>query len=197
MRKFLLLLGLCSSGAMGTNEYAVNAHESQVRFTAVQQGAEFQGRFERFEARIVFDPADLANSHIEGAIDLVSVNTMNRERDGYLLGEEWFNVELWPKATFVTERIEEIGEGSYAAVGKLSLRDITRDVRMNFTFRHGDDPAGGGARLQGTMTLNRLDFGIGQGEWRDTQWVGAEVVVEVDLSLSAGNQESSANGNDD
>ena len=57
----------------------------------------------------------------------------------------------------------------------------TRDVTFSFEFSPGasEDEA----RLQGYMDIQRLDFGIGQGEWRNTDWVGNDVRIEVALSL--------------
>jgi polyisoprenoid-binding protein YceI len=34
----------------------------------------------------------------------------------------------------------------------------------------------------GEISLNRLDFGIGQGEWKDTQAVGNPVKVRVSVT---------------
>ena len=39
-------------------------------------------------------------------------------------------------------------------------------------------------RWLGEARLSRLAFGVGQGEWQDTQWVGDEVTVRFDLLLS-------------
>jgi polyisoprenoid-binding protein YceI len=70
-------------------------------------------------------------------------------------------------------------------VGKLTVRDVTRDLRVPFTFTASND----GGRIAGSMTgqviIKRLDFGVGQGEWKSTEWVGDEVAVSFALRLVA------------
>jgi polyisoprenoid-binding protein YceI len=63
--------------------------------------------------------------------------------------------------------------------GKLTLRNVTRDVPITFTF----DAKGSQALLKGSAALKRLDFGVGQGEWKDTSSVGNEVSVQFALTL--------------
>jgi polyisoprenoid-binding protein YceI len=58
---------------------------------------------------------------------------------------------------------------------------VTRDVRLRFTFKPGAD--GRTAVLAGGTTVQRLDYGVGQGEWTDTQWVGNEVRIRFELHL--------------
>ena len=57
---------------------------------------------------------------------------------------------------------------------------MTRPVSVRFDLEPGPD----GSRLTGATTLRRLDFGVGQGEWAATQWVGGDVTVRFDLRLS-------------
>ena len=39
------------------------------------------------------------------------------------------------------------------------------------------------ARLDGTLTIKRLDFGLGQGQWAATGTVANDVNVQIRLSL--------------
>ena len=70
----------------------------------------------------------------------------------------------------------------FEAQGKLTIRDVTRPVRLPFTFVVAAD--GRTARLSGGTTIQRLDFGVGQGEWNDTTWVGNAVDIHFDLALT-------------
>jgi polyisoprenoid-binding protein YceI len=38
--------------------------------------------------------------------------------------------------------------------------------------------------MSGTARLKRLDFGLGRGEWASTEWVGDDVDIRFELSLS-------------
>ena len=43
--------------------------------------------------------------------------------------------------------------------------------------------AGNGCELSGEVTIKRLDFGVGQGEWQSTEWVGNEVKLQYKVPL--------------
>lgn len=153
---------------------------SSLSFTAVQQGAKFESHFERFTAQVSFDPATPEAGSITSRIDLGSVDTGNPERDEVLKGAEWFNQGKWPEAVFTAGRIVRDGD-RFRASGTLRLRDITAPVI--FSFRWTPPAAALPARLEGSATLERLAFGVGQGEWRDTAYVGNRVDVRVDIQL--------------
>ena len=46
-------------------------------------------------------------------------------------------------------------------------------------------PAGRTARLTGATTIQRLLFGVGQGEWRGTEWLDDAVRVEFSVALES------------
>lgn len=161
-------------------DYELDAAGSALTFTAVQQGAKFESRFDRFTAEVHFDPATPEAGSIASRIDLGSVDTGNPERDEVLRGADWFNEGRWPRAVFTTGRIVRDGDG-YRADGTLTLRDVSAPVSLRFRWTPASP--GQAARLVGTATLERLAFGVGQGEWRDTAYVGNRVDVQVDIRL--------------
>jgi polyisoprenoid-binding protein YceI len=183
MRTRVAILALTSlafvSLALAAVQWSLQPRDSTLTFTAVQAGAKFESRFDKFTADIRFDPQDLASGRFDVRIDLNSVDTGDSERDDTLKGPDLFNVQKWPTARYVTESFTSKGNGKYVANGKLTLRDVTREVPIEFTFEPRDPQAW----LKGTATLRRLDFGVGQGEWRDTQNVGNEVQVRFALLL--------------
>ena len=161
-------------------EYVMDVVRSKLTFTAIQQGAEFEGGFGGFAAEVEFDPQQLERSVIRGTVDLATIDTKNPDRDLYLKNEEWFNVPVWPTAVFETNAIREDGS-QYLADASLRLRHITGPVQMRFSFEPLD---GDQRRLTGPVELTRLDFGVGQGDWRDTTWVGNPVTITIDLYLT-------------
>lgn len=175
----LLACALLATGAQA-GDFRMEPADSQLRFRAVAEKAAFEGRFTRFDSTARFDPADLPGSRIEATVDTGSVNTANSQRDELLVGADWFASSRWPRARFVTRRIEAVEDG-YRAEAELTLRDRTRPVVMDFRWQ----PLGDGARLRGTVQLRRLDFDVGTGEWRDTKSVADGVTVEVDVRYVA------------
>jgi hypothetical protein len=58
---------------------------------------------------------------------------------------------------------------------------VTREIALPFRFETAAD--GRTATPSGNAAIRRLEFVMGQGEWRDTQWLGDEVEVRFELAL--------------
>jgi len=185
-RPSLRLLGLAATllaagAAHGATAWVADTAASRLGFTGTLAGGSFDGRFHRFEPDIVFDPSDLAGSRFRVTVETGSADTQDADRDAILKGPEFFAVERWPAARFEATRFVTVGDGRYEARGRLTIREVTRDVALPFSFKPSVD--GRTATLSGGTGIRRLDFGVGQGEWRDTEWVGDEVTIRFDLLL--------------
>lgn len=165
--------------AFAATQWSMQPKESKLTFVGVQAGAQFEGGFDKFTADIRFDANDLATSRFDVKIDTASVNTQDAERDDTLKSADLFDAKRFPTARYVADKFTAKGGNKYSATGKLTLRDVTKDVPIEFTFESKD----GGAWLKGTAKIKRLDFGVGQGEWKDTSTVGNDVQVRFALRL--------------
>lgn len=172
-------LALVACPATAATSWRVDAAASRLTFTATQAGARFTGRFARFDADIDFDGADLPGSHFEVRIATGSADTQDEQRDTILRGPDFFWSDAHPQALFVAESFSA-ENGGWTTVGTLTLRGVTRRVPLRFRFSHLPD---GSAQLEGSTTIGRLDFGVGQGEWSGTRWVGSAVEVGFTLRL--------------
>ena len=105
---------------------------------------------------------------------------MTPERDEILKAADWFGVSQWPEATFVANKIVRATDG-YSAKGTLALRGVSRPVTLSFRWTPAAD--GKPARLNGGADVLRLAFGVGQGDWQDTAYVGNPVAIQVDIRL--------------
>jgi len=175
----LALLLAVGTDARSAEHWQLDA-DSRLAFEAIQQGAAFEGRFETFAADIEFSPDDLANSHWQVTVDTGSVNTEYSDRDEVLRDEPFFGVMRWPEARFEADQFRELGGDVYEASGRLTLRDQTHPLKFQFTFAR----SGTTAQLDGEVVVSRLEFGVGQGEWSDTTWIGADVTVRFDVRLT-------------
>ena len=63
----------------------------------------------------------------------------NRDVDFLMKGPNFLEVQKFPEARFVSSSISVSGE-RYEARGKLTIRDVTRDVVLPFTLTIVDDP---------------------------------------------------------
>jgi cytochrome b561/polyisoprenoid-binding protein YceI len=151
------------AASQGVSAWTVNAASSSIGFGYTYEdengASNFNGRFSRWRADIRFDPANLEQSSAIVQIDLGSASTGVAVHDGALPGADWFNVAAFPNATFRTTRIRARGEGRYEARGDLTIRGETRSVDLPFTLTIDGDRA----RMNGSTTIDRRDFGIGEG----------------------------------
>jgi polyisoprenoid-binding protein YceI len=178
----LALLALAAlSGGLPAQGAAGPAAAGSLGFEAVQAGARFAGRFTQFMARVDFDPTAPAACRFEVTIDTASADTGESQRDELLKGEDFFWSQRYPSAVYRGAGCRR-AEPGFALDGELTLRGVTRPVTLVFS----PSGAGAGRRLAGTATIERLDFGVGQGEWAATEWVGGEVTVRFDVPLPEG-----------
>jgi polyisoprenoid-binding protein YceI len=173
-----VLISAAATAADNVASYSADAQQSRLEFTGVQAGAEFKGLFHKFTASVEFAPDALAGSHIDVQIDMNSVDSMDKDRDTTMRGKDIFDVAHMPAAHYVTKTITKTAAG-FSAVGALTLHGVTKDVPIDFQFT----PGAGGAKLAGSAKLNRLDFGVGQGDWKSTEWVGDAVKISFSLVL--------------
>lgn len=185
--KIVLVLGcLFLTGAARAADpvtaWVIDHEQSHLTFEATQMKAPFTGIFKKFDGEILFDPARLEDSSVSIRIDMASVDTKSADRDVNLPTAPWFFIESFPESKFEAAKFEKTAENAYVAHGNLTIRNVTLPVELPFTLEIATDPAGGQtAKMQGELTLQRLDYGIGTGEWKDTESVGNAVVVKVSL----------------
>ena len=179
MKRVALLLALALPFTAGATDYAVQPAASTLSFSGTFQGEVFHGHFGQWTATISYDAAALASSKLDVEVQLASVKTGDKDRDGALPGSDFFNVAKFPKAHFVSTSFHQNG-AKVVAEGKLTLRGVTRPVSLDVTFK----PQGNGATLDVTGTIERLDFGVGGGDYVDTSVIGADVKITAHLQLA-------------
>jgi polyisoprenoid-binding protein YceI len=141
-------------------------------------GESFTGAFRRWDADIRFDPANLAASSVTATIDVASAATGNPDRDQALPTDTFLDAPAYPRATFVARRFTALGGGRYQADGILTLRGVSKPLSLPFTLAI----QGGQAKMTSQVAINRLAFGVGQGEWKAVTTVPAAVTVSVVLA---------------
>jgi len=163
--------------------YVADPTASSVAFTGSQEGLAFTGNFSEFSTRIEFDPENLAGSRISAQVATASADTDNEDRDTLLVGNDWLASMLWPTANFVSTAITSTNiPGQFVATGNLTLRDVAQAVALTFSITNSPEQPEA-KRFAGTMKVQRLNFGVGRGDWADTRWVADDVAITIDLLL--------------
>ena len=169
--------------ASGATNYAMDPAKSWLGFTAKQSGGDVDARFDKFSAQIAFADANLATSHFDVQVTTQSVNSQDSDRDTVLRDKDLFDSAKYPTANFVTSAFTRKAAGQYEATGKLTIRDVTHEIHLPFSFQTAQEGGKAVAWLKGGVTVNRLDYGVGQGDWKDTSVVANEVRVKFELRL--------------
>ena len=159
--------------------YTQNAAKSSLKFTFEQAGAAASGNFKKFTTVLIYDEKNLAAGSLDVRVEIASVDTQEPERDAMLKDADLFNAAKYPAATFVASSLAKRSDGGFEAVGKLTIRDTTHDLRLPLTLK----PTADGLELSGKTAIKRLDYGVGQGEMKATDSVGDEVKIEYAVSL--------------
>lgn len=166
---------ICLSGAAGAAPgcWTPVPEQSAITFSVDQAGAPLVGSFKAYTASVCLDPKDAAKGSMQVDVQTASANTQLPELDDALKDADFFDVAHWPKATFTSESMKETGPGQYAVTGKLTIRDVTREVTVPFGWQPAAD--GKSAKLNGKFSIQRLDYKVGTGQWADPKWVGDKV----------------------
>lgn len=180
LRSFIPSLGMLLLAAGQAGAQGVLIDKSEIRFICKQMGVTVEGRFRRWKANIVFMVRDLAHSKADMDIELGSIDLASDEAEAEVKRASWFDIAKFPVAHFTSTAIRDVGGDKYEIAGQLTLKGVTRDAILPIVLKR--DPAGNSV-AEGSFTLKRLDFKIGDGPWADQDTVANEVIVRVRMVL--------------
>jgi polyisoprenoid-binding protein YceI len=155
--------------------WTIDPAKSRIAFTAEQIGKIISGRIATWSGTIVLDPQNLAAARIDIRMDMRSATSGARDVDDMLLAKDFLDVARSPEARFTSDAVTRGSGDSYQARGKLTIREVTRDVVLPFTLRIQN----GQASASGNLGIKRLDYGIGRNEWAATGYVANEVAIDI------------------
>jgi polyisoprenoid-binding protein YceI len=154
--------------------------KSQIVFVTRQMGVPVEGTFKKFDAQVAFDPRKPEGGSVALQIDTASAGFGIPMSDAELPKAPWFDAMHFPQASFQSSTIKALGDGKFEMAGKLTLKGTARAVTVPVSIA----TAGSYAVATGSLTIQRLDFKVGDGEWTDTSMVGNEVQVKFRFTLA-------------
>jgi polyisoprenoid-binding protein YceI len=179
-RSFIPSLGMMLLAAGQAGAQGVLIDKSEIRFISRQMGVNVEGRFRRWKANIVFVPKDLGRSKADFDIELGSIDLASDESETEIKRPLWFDAAKFPVAHFASSAIRDLGGDKYEVAGQLTMKGITRDAVVPITLKKD---ATGNSVAEGSFTLKRLDYKIGEGQWADPDTVANDVIVRVRMVL--------------
>lgn len=165
------------AGEARATEWTVLPEKSEIGFSGSAAGQTIEGVFEDFSADVMFDPSKPAETKATIIIELDSVNTGNSDVDGTLPGSDWFNTSEYPQATFTADSAEPAeAENAYLLSGTLELKGNAGSITAPATI----DISGDTASATGSLTIKRLEYGVGP----DGPISGITVSEDVTISFT-------------
>lgn len=145
-----------------------------------------RGSFNDFSGTAVVGD-NLANSTVEVTIVANSVDTRSAQRDEHLRSGDFFGSEEHPDIVFRSTSVKETGPNSFEITGDLSIKDVTKSLTIPFTYEGvATDPFGNErAGFEGSVVVNRKDFGINWNAALDTGGVLVSEKVTLEFEVSA------------
>lgn len=178
-RMLALLAGVSlAGGALGTVAHAaVDVSKSSLTATFKQMNVPVDGKFKTVNAKLQFDPSNLAKSKAQIDVDVNSFDLGNAEYNHEVTGKDWFDAKSFPRATFVSNSIKPGANGRYDVTGTLTIRGKAKSVVVPMQYRK----EGAAQVFDGVLPIRRLDFGVGQGDWGDTAIVANDVQLKFHI----------------
>ena len=155
----------------------------------------YTARFKRFDAKLQFDPANLAASKVTASVDVDSLETdfpdpARLDFNAVLKGAAWLDVAQFPRMEFASSHIDVTGVNTLRIHGDLTLHGVTRPIVLEATFNGGyaGHPMDPNARIgfSAQATLKRSEFGIAYGipAPGTTMGVSDEVAVVIEAEFT-------------
>ncbi len=167
-------------------EWRIDTENSTLKFTAIQYGQSFAGEFD-FDGKIFFDEQNLEQSSAHIKIDISSIKTGSADRDAQAISEDWFYAENHPTAIFESSDFIQKDENQYIANGYLTVRGVKLPLSLPFSLQIKplENQDVHSAVMAAHISVNRLDYGVGQGEWSAVDAIGDKVEINMGVIAHA------------
>jgi polyisoprenoid-binding protein YceI len=182
VRTLLSVLALALSlpaWAGPADPWTIDPAKSRIAFTVEQLGKLVSGRIGTWTGTIVLEPGDLAAARIDIRMDMRSASAGTKDIDDVMLGGDFLDAAKASEARFISTSVSRRGD-DYLAQGKLTIRDVTRGAALPFSLRIQD----GHATARGRLTIKRLDYAVGRGQWAATNYVADDVTIDITVVAS-------------
>ncbi|MFP5317073.1 MAG: YceI family protein [Acidimicrobiia bacterium] len=170
-----------------TGTYALDPAHSRLGFVARHaMVTKVRGSFKEVDGKGYFDAADPSQSWLEVTIQAASIDTGNETRDGHLRTNDFFDPENHPEIRFRSTLVEQLDEATYRVTGDLSIKGTTKPITVDLELTGPAVDPWGNTRigLEGSVTVNRRDWGINWNAALDAGGVlvSEKVVLEFDVA---------------
>ncbi|MFD7159468.1 YceI family protein [Kribbella sp. NPDC059898] len=179
---------MSSEYAALSGDYTLDASHTRIGFSARHaMVTKVRGAFDEFEGSFHIDGENPENSSGKVTIQAKSINTRNNQRDDHLRSNDFLAMDEHPEITFASTAVKKTGDAEFVVTGDLTIRGVTKPVDVTFEYTGTATDPFGNQRLglEGSVVVNRKDFGV---SWNAALEGGGVLVSEkvtLELEVSA------------
>jgi len=165
----------------------VDPKHSSVEFQVKHMGiATVKGFFTEFEGTLEVGET-LESSKAYGKVVVDSIGTRDEARDGHLKSGDFFDADTYREITFDSTSIARGSGDELTIEGDLTIRGVTRPIRLKATVDGADTDPWGNERVgvEATTTIVRSDYGMSFNQALGSGNLLVSDKVKIILSLSA------------
>lgn len=165
-----------TSHANSQTKWEVIDAKSNLSFSVNISGSEVGGTFEKWSAKIFYNPEDIKQAKIIVNIDMNSVTISNLQVFSLIKTAEWLNVDDYSNARFIGNGFNFTADKMLSMQGMLSLKGVDIPVHLIGDIALENDMA----TASFTTTLQRNNYKIGN----NNPAVMNDVIVKAKISAS-------------
>jgi polyisoprenoid-binding protein YceI len=173
---------------MATTKWSIDPTHSNLGFKIKHlMISNVSGSFKNFQAEVEASDADFSTAQINLTGEIESITTGNEQRDAHLRNVDFFEVEKHPELKFKSTKITKKDSENFELYGELTLKGITKPVKLHVEFNGAVKDPWGGERAGFVITgkINRSEWGISFNHALETGGVvlGEEVKIHSEIQL--------------
>jgi polyisoprenoid-binding protein YceI len=141
-----------------TEMLAITPSNSKIEFIGSSPREANHGSFSKFAGQIQLVGEKPESSRVSVDIDMNSVETNEKKLTAHLQSADFFEVNKFPKATFISTEIKPGGEkgATHTVTANLDMHGVKKAI----TFPATITVTGDAVEMQSEFAINRKDFGI-------------------------------------
>jgi polyisoprenoid-binding protein YceI len=168
----------------GKTKWAIDPAHSEIAFKVKHlMITNVKGVFKDFSASVTTTDNNYVTSEIDFTLHPSSVDTGAPDRDNHLRSADFFDVDKYDRISFTGTKVENADEnGNYMLNGDLTIKDVTKPVRLNVEFAGVMKDPWGNEKAGYTLSgkINRKDWGL---NWNAALEAGG-VLLSEDVTIS-------------
>ncbi|MES1146937.1 MAG: YceI family protein [Solimonas sp.] len=141
----------------------IDSSKSTLTATFKQEGVAVDNPFKKFTGHIVYDAGNVAASSAMIEVETASFDMGSEEYNAEVRKKAWFDSATYPEAVFKSSSIKADGVNKFTATGTLSIKGRS----VNLSVPVSVQTTAGVNSFDGTITISRAAFGIGDPAWND------------------------------